>query len=201
MKTLILGMGNTLLSDDGIGIITKRYLEKRLGNKDNNIDFCETSWGGFRIIDLLRGYNHAIIVDSIKTASKPLGYIHYLQPTDLLPSLRLNSYHDINFITALRLAEELGSKIPSTIDIYAVEIVNNNTIREAINPSLWNSIFNCSKTIIEKLASRGLLKRENQNSLFPIRTYKEMNELYLEDSSIDNSILTENINNIEEYRA
>ena len=38
MKTLILGMGNTLLSDDGIGIITKRFLERQLAYS-YNIDF------------------------------------------------------------------------------------------------------------------------------------------------------------------
>ena len=53
MKILILGLGNTLISDDGVGIIIKRYLERKLHDVAN-IDFCESSWGGFRIIDLFK---------------------------------------------------------------------------------------------------------------------------------------------------
>jgi hydrogenase maturation protease len=76
MKTLILGMGNTLLCDDGIGIITKRYLEKIL-NASANVDFCETSWGGFKIIDILTGYDYAVVIDSIKTrtSDSPLEFL------------------------------------------------------------------------------------------------------------------------------
>lgn len=156
MKTLILGMGNTLLCDDGIGIIVKRYLENKLqGVRD--IDFVETSWGGFKIVDLLRGYDYTIIVDSIKTGNKPQGYIHYLKPSDLLPTLRLTSYHDINFITALKLAETLHAKVPDDIDIFAVEVENNYTISEQLSPALWKAVTKCSYQIAARLASKGLI--------------------------------------------
>ncbi len=197
MKTLILGMGNTLLSDDGIGIITKRFLEKQLAYSCN-IDFCETSWGGFRIIDLLKGYDYAIIVDSIKTNSKQLGYIHHLQPTDLLPSLRLTSYHDINFITAIKLAEELNEKVPSLIDIFAIEINDNITIRESISPSLWSSILNCSNKVLGLLIKKSIISEKNKN-IPPINSIKEMHDLYKEDYETDCTITTNNINHLEKY--
>jgi hydrogenase maturation protease len=199
MKTIILGMGNTLLSDDGIGIITKRYLEKRLGNRDN-IDFCETSWGGFRIIDLLKGYDYAVIVDSIKTNSKPLGYIHHLQPPDLLPTLRLTSYHDINFITALNLAEELGTKIPSEIDIFAIEIDNNNNISESINPILWRSISSCSYMITEQLESHNIINKSDKLDFSPINSFDKIKELYVEEIGRETTSLKNNINQLEEYQ-
>lgn len=196
MKTLILGMGNTLLSDDGIGIITKRYLEKHLGYR-NNIDFCETSWGGFRIIDLLKGYDYSIIVDSIKTDSKPLGYIHYLQPNDLLPTLRLTSYHDINFITALKLAEELETKVPSIIDIFAIEIEDNYTILENINPLLWKSIYKCSNKIIRSLKLNKILPDDYQNTFTPIKSIYELKNFYIEEINIEN---LNNNKQLEEYQ-
>lgn len=166
MKSLVLGMGNTLLSDDGIGIIIKRYLEQKLNelsfNGAREIDFAETSWGGFRIIDILTGYDYAIVVDSIKTTNKPQGYIHHLKTGDLLPTLRLTSYHDINFATALKLAETLNAKIPSDIDILAVEVENNYTITENINPELWKSIKKCSGQIIKLLAKHHILQGDKQ---------------------------------------
>lgn len=159
MRAVILGMGNTLLSDDGIGIILKRHLEKILG-RQTDIEFCETSWGGFRIIDLLQGYDYAVIIDSIKTGSKPAGFIHLMKPSDFLPTLRLTSYHDINFITAVKLAESLNTKMPKNIDIIAVEIENNNTIAEKIDESLIPSMNNALDFIIKLLIENKMLHAE-----------------------------------------
>ncbi len=188
MKTLVLGMGNTLLSDDGIGIIIKRYLEQKLDilsfDGAREIDFVETSWGGFRIIDILTGYDYAVIVDSIKTANKPQGYIHHLKPNDLLPTLRLTSYHDINFATALKLAETLNTKMPSDIDIFAVEVENNYTISEYINPELWESIKKCSGRVIKMLEKHHLLLKDKQDLELPeIKNANDLCKYYTEEYS------------------
>ena len=188
MKTLVLGMGNTLLSDDGIGIIIKRFLEHRLNNEPG-IDFVETSWGGFRIIDILSGYDYAVIVDAIKSANKPQGYIYHFKSEDFLPTPRLTSCHDINFATALKLAETLNAKVPSDIDIFAVEVENNYTISEQISPSLWKSIVKCSGEIIKRLVSKEIVKTETLHTkLAEIKSCDELrlyyNEEYTEPTSM-----------------
>ena len=178
MKTLVLGMGNTLLSDDGIGIIIKRFLEHRLNNEPG-IDFVETSWGGFRIIDILSGYDYAVIVDAIKSANKPQGYIYHFKSEDFLPTPRLTSCHDINFATALKLAETLNAKVPSDIDIFAVEVENNYTISEQISPSLWKSIVKCSGEIIKRLVSKEIVKAETLHTkLAEIKSCDELRLYY-----------------------
>jgi hydrogenase maturation protease len=180
MKTLILGMGNTLISDDGIGIVTLRYLEKILSH-ESDITFCETSWGGFRIIDLLEGFDYAVVIDAIKTNNKPIGYIYQYKPSDLLPTLRLTSYHDINFITALNLAETMEAKIPSDIDIFAIEVEENRCINETINPSLWDSIVECSRKIVEKLNEKNILSSNiPDNKFLKINSVDNLNLYYTE---------------------
>jgi hydrogenase maturation protease len=184
MKTIILGMGNTLLSDDGIGIVIKRYLEKILSHC-TNVTFCETSWGGFKIIDLLAGFDYAVIIDSIKTGNKPQGFIHHYKPTDFLPTLRLTSYHDINFITALKLAELMDAKVPADIDIFAVEIDDNRSINEFINPSLWKSIKLCSMHIADVLFEKNIIhKKVSENKFSKINSADELHKYYADDHEI-----------------
>ncbi|MGA2667865.1 MAG: hydrogenase maturation protease [Ignavibacteria bacterium] len=184
MKTLILGMGNTLLCDDGIGIIIKRYMEKNLDASDN-VDFRETSWGGFKIIDLLRGYDYAVVIDSIKTGTKPQGYIHHLKPNDFLPTLRLNSYHDINFITALKLAETFHAKMPDDIDIFAIEVENTDIIMENLAPEIWDSINKCSMKVMNLLSSRNIIEGSYKDGRFAgIRSEKELQDLYIEEYNL-----------------
>jgi len=180
MKTLVLGMGNTILSDDAIGIIIVRYLKKLL-NGFCDIEFEETSWGGFRIIDLLRGYDYAIIIDSIKTENESVGYIHHLTPNDLLPTLRLNSYHDINFITAIKLAETLNERMPADIDIFAVEVDDNRTIREHLSSEIRKSVNECSKKVIELLKYKKILRDDYAIFVNNIEIEEELISLYNEE--------------------
>ena len=181
MNSLILGMGNTLLSDDAIGIIIKRYLERILKDVCRT-DFRETSWGGFRIIDLLRGYDFVIVIDSIKTGKSPAGYIHHLNLNDLLPTLRLNSYHDINFITAIKLAETYNEKMPENIEILAIEVDNTNIIQEQLSKEISDSIYSCSLEIIKILENKNLLdKNFSLSMLKKIETEEELSRLYAEE--------------------
>jgi hydrogenase maturation protease len=149
-------MGNTLLNDDAVGIITVRHLRTFIKNTPG-IHFSETSWGGFRIIDLIRGYDYLIIIDSIKTGKHPPGFIHHLKTSDLLHTLRLNSYHDINFITALKLAEALNEKIPECIDIIAVEIENNLTITENLSEDIRECISVCSDRVLDLMRKKNVI--------------------------------------------
>jgi hydrogenase maturation protease len=179
-------MGNTILNDDAIGIIIVRYLRMHLRNL-KGIDFKETSWGGFRIIDLIRNYDYVIVIDSIKTGKINPGEIHHLKTSDLLPTLRLNSYHDINFITAIKLAEKFNEKMPADIDILAVEIENNFTIVEKLSEDIKNSISKCSNEVVDLLKSKNLIDCSlNFNELKSIKTDEELRSYY--DLEIDEEL-------------
>jgi len=66
MKEIILGIGNPILSDDGIGI----YIARKLKEENPNWEIVETSDAGFRLIDLIIDYERAIFIDSVKTGKK-----------------------------------------------------------------------------------------------------------------------------------
>ncbi len=162
-KTLILGMGNTILSDDAIGILVKRLLEICLKNV-KHLNFEETSWGGFRIIDLIKGFDYVIVVDAMKTGNCKPGTIKHLKVNDFLPTLRFNSYHDINFITALKLAEAMEEKVPNDIDIFTVEIIDNRTISFKLSEEVEQSLCNCTMEILNKLFEKNIISESEKNS-------------------------------------
>lgn len=166
------------MNDDAIGIIIVRYISMHVKNLCN-VHFKETSWGGFRIIDLIRGYDYVIVVDSIKTGKSRPGEILHLKTSDLLPTLRLNSFHDINFITAIKLAEKFNEKMPEDIDILAVEIENNLTVIENLSDEIKNSIYPCSKKIIDLLKSRNLIEKDDYYDILkPVETDQELQSYY-----------------------
>lgn len=176
VKTLILGMGNTLLSDDAIGILVKRLLELCLKNI-KNLQFEETSWGGFRIIDIIKGFDYVIVIDAMKTGNCEPGTIKHLKINDFLPTLRFNSYHDINFITAIKLAEAMEERIPSDIDIFTIEIIDNRTISFKLSEEIQLALYECAKEILNKLHIKDILSDEEKSNCIA-----KLNE-YLKDKS------------------
>jgi len=78
MKTLILGLGNPILSDDGVGVGVAGELEGRLDQQE--VTVVETSMAGLSLLDLLIGYDRVIIIDAIQTVGGKAGQIYRLDP-------------------------------------------------------------------------------------------------------------------------
>ncbi len=136
MKTLVLGLGNELLSDDGLGLLAVRKLKHENCLK---ADFVESSLSGMALLDLFIGYDRAIIVDAIKTGRKPPGTIYELNPEDLGPVFA-PSPHYSGLPELLATAEQLGLDFPGLIKIFAMEADDPYTIggglTEPVNKAL-----------------------------------------------------------------
>jgi len=150
MQTLILGMGNKLFGDDGVGIVVAERLQEILVENDQ-IKIESTNWGGFRIIDLLTGYNYAIVIDSINTGMKPIGFIHKWDYTDLINSVRMISFHDVNFATAVSLAKKLNISMPENIIVYGIEINLTNHFSEGLSEIIKQSATQCVELVLNDL--------------------------------------------------
>ena len=122
MKTLVLGIGNPILGDDGIGFYVAQELANKVKNK--NIDVKNASVSGLDLLELIAGYDKAIIVDAIKTEDGEAGQIYKLSPEDFTSTVHLaTSLHDTNLATAIEIGKKLlTEQMPNEIVIFAVEV-------------------------------------------------------------------------------
>ena len=140
-KILILGLGNTLISDDGIGIYIVRALKKEHKFKlpNTRIDFAESSMGGMRLLDEIVGYRVVIIIDSIITSQAKPGTLTYfkIQMNELNnPPPTPRCAHTLSLNDMLILAKELSYQLPEKIFILAIEVLDNITIKESLSSEL-----------------------------------------------------------------
>jgi hydrogenase maturation protease len=149
MRTLILGLGNPILSDDGVGNRIAQELGNRISNRDIKVE--ETSMSGLSLLDLLVGYDKAIIVDAIQTVNGKAGQIYRLTPEAFNKTRYASSPHDVNFATALELGRRIGMPIPGQIIIYAVEVANTSNFSEEFTPEVKKAIPRCVKMIFKEL--------------------------------------------------
>ena len=136
MKTIILGFGNPILTDDAVGIRIAEELEGEF--PDITVEaFCEA---GLAILEEVTGYDRLVIIDSIKTGKGKPGELYKLELEDLNPRSDFSSSHGLDIATAFKLGEKLGYPLPQEVSIYAVEVKDNTTFGEECTPELKQSI-------------------------------------------------------------
>lgn len=138
MKTLLLGMGNPILSDDAVGVRLARDLGGRLAGTPGLTVIDECSVGGLNIIEVLAGYDRVVVLDSIRTTGGSPGDWYRFTAARLRETLHLNNVHDANFATALELGRRMGTPLPpdDEIHIFAVEVKDAETFSETMTPAL-----------------------------------------------------------------
>jgi len=153
MKTILIGLGNPILTDDGVGVKVAYEVEAKLGDKiPSNLTITEASVGGLRLMELLEGYDRAIIVDAIQTKNgHPPGKIFTLSLDDLRsisPTQHSASAHDTSLVTALDAGKEMGIKLPDTVTIFAVEVVNILDFNEQPTPAVADAIPKVTEMVL-----------------------------------------------------
>ena len=156
MKTIIVGLGNPILTDDGIGVLCALEIEKSLSDDlRRNIDVTEASVGGIRLMETMIGYDRAILIDAIisNNGHKP-GTVSTLTLDDLRnisPTQHSASAHDTSLVTALDMGIRLGLPLPSQIQIYAVEVINVCDFGDRPSRAVANAIPKVKSLVLREI--------------------------------------------------
>ena len=133
-RVVVVGLGNPLLTDDAVGVRAAELLATRLAT--SGVDVVQSAWGGMRFVDLLAGYDRAIIVDAIEWRHGPPGTIYRLTPDEAIPTLRAVSYHDVSLGAALALGRTLDIPLPSETVFFAIEAQETRAFGEQLTPAV-----------------------------------------------------------------
>jgi hydrogenase maturation protease len=151
MKTLILGLGNPLVTDDSVGLRVVEQLKPLLADRDD-VEVDEDYWGGLRLMERMIGFDCAIVVDAIKTGAPP-GTIHLLTP-DGIATQRSASAHDVNLATALEFGRQAGAHLPENRCIHLVGIEAEDTLNfgEHCTPAVQAAIPGAVDAVLKAIA-------------------------------------------------
>lgn len=135
MRTIVVGLGNPILSDDRAGLAAAQLLEQILQGQPD-IDVVLDTCGGLRLMELMMGYKRALILDAIITGAAP-GTVHLLA-ADAIASQRSASAHDVNLTTALKVGRQAGGRLPNDDSIHyiGIEARDIQTFSEVCTPEV-----------------------------------------------------------------
>ena len=153
MKTLVLGIGNPILGDDGIGFHIAQELAKEI--KDENIDVKDTSIDGLNLLELIVGYDKVVIIDAIMTEDGEVGEIYRLRPENFVKTVHLTtSPHNENLATAIEIGKKLlAEQMPREIVVFAVEIKEVTKFTEEMTGKVKEAIPRAVNLVLEETGS------------------------------------------------
>jgi len=120
MKTLIVGLGNPALGDDGVGWKVVKEVCKNLSD-DTRVYVNCLSLGGMGLMEHLIGYDRAILVDAFATDA-PAGSISVLKLSQLpnYSAYHITSAHDTSLQKAIEKGREMGAHLPSDVMVVGI---------------------------------------------------------------------------------
>jgi hydrogenase maturation protease len=117
---IVLGIGNLLMSDEGIGV----HLVQRLSDfadEFSNVDFVDAGIAGVTILHLIAGASKAIFIDCAYMDEEP-GAIRRFTPREIEDNRTIAnlSLHEADLLKIIEMARQLG-QCPDEIVIFGVE--------------------------------------------------------------------------------
>lgn len=147
MGTIIVGIGNPILGDDGVGIHVLRELMERNIGKDIVLEEAYT--GGLNLVDMIVGYDKAILIDAVENAEDEPGQVYLMDATEIESSHSTNP-HDTSFPEALEVSRTMGEdKIPFEIHLVGINIRAQYDFKDGLSEEVSAAIPEAVEKVME----------------------------------------------------
>jgi hydrogenase maturation protease len=152
MKTLIIGLGNPILGDDGVGWKVAKQLTAII-DPDSSVEIDCASLGGLSLMERMLGYQRVIVIDSMETGQSPEGCVKVFPLAGLENPFTGHSAsaHDASLMTALQAAQSIGAEIPSRVDVVAIEAKNVYDFSEYLSPEIEKAVPLAAEEVLKLL--------------------------------------------------
>jgi len=145
-KTLVLGLGNVLMGDEGIGAKSIEYMKDQ--TFPEHVKLLDGGTGGFHLLSLFQEYDRFIIIDATIGRQNP-GELNVLRPRFASDFPRSLTSHDIGLKDLMQSAELLGD-LPD-IHLITVNIEELRTVKIGLSQTLEEKLPEVLRTVLNIL--------------------------------------------------
>ncbi len=157
-KTLVVGLGNPILGDDGVGWRVADEALRRLESLESRPDLLNVvverlSVGGLGLMECMVGYGKAIVIDAITTREGTPGDLTCF-PLSVLPDHsagHTTSAHDTSLQNALKVASKMGFNVPTRVWIVAIEARQTLDFSEQLTAPVEATVPRAADAVLELL--------------------------------------------------
>jgi hydrogenase maturation protease len=157
---LVIGLGNPILGDDGVGWLVAEQVRLALDQKvltepeGTTVEIDSLALGGLSLMERLIGYDRVIIIDALTTRKRPNGSLYQVSLEELpdLSAGHTTAAHDTSLLTALNVGRSMGAHLPEQIMIIGVEAEMVYDFTEELTPEVETAIPEAVRMVINLLS-------------------------------------------------
>lgn len=149
-KTLVIGLGNPILGDDGVGWRVAENVQRWIEGSGVDVDCF--ALGGLSLMERMIGYDRAIVIDAVATGQTP-GAVSCIQLDELpeFSSVHTTSAHDTSLQNALRVGRKMGAHLPETVMVVGVEAERLYDFSEDLPPAVAAAVPRAVQMVLDLL--------------------------------------------------
>lgn len=145
-RVLVLGVGNVLMADEGVGVQVVRALEKM--PLPPNVECLDGGTGGFQLLGALQDADRILLIDACADGG-PSGTVRRLQPRFSSDYPRTLTAHDIGLKDLLDAAYLTNG--PLNVTLFAISIDPLQGVSTELRPALANQLPAILRTVRDEL--------------------------------------------------
>jgi hydrogenase maturation protease len=148
MKTIVIGLGNPILGDDGVGWKVAEKIEQQLCHDQSVVVEC-LSLGGISLMEHLIGYQRAILIDAFNL-DEPLGSILILKLSELpnYSAFHVTSVHDTSLQNAIELGRSMGAELPDDVTVVGISTKPIYDFGESLSPQVAAAVSQAAQIVL-----------------------------------------------------
>jgi len=161
---IIIGIGNVLQKDDGLGVYAASYLHENY-TFSQELEIINGGVEGIHLLNVLEENNHIIILDCLQLNDEPASI--YAIPAQEISGYGLNNggAHEIGILQCMDMMELQGKEVPEAIVIGIVP--GEVTFEFGLSEALLNAYEDYVSVVLQYLAKQGIdhTKKDNVTTL------------------------------------
>lgn len=157
MKTLVVGLGNPILGDDGVGWKVVEKVKEQLP-ADVCVDVDCLSLGGISLMEHLIGYERAILIDAF-ALDEPIGSILVLKLGDLptYSAFHTTNTHDTSLQNAIELGRAMGAKLPDDVMVVGIATKHVYEFSDHLSLPVADAVPLAAKIVLDILTQKSVV--------------------------------------------
>ncbi len=161
-RIMVMGIGNPLMIDEGVGV---RVIETLMATLEfpSNVELIDAGTMGMGILNLFNRCDYMLVIDAIDGTGYEPGTVVRLTPEDLAPNQVMhNSLHDLRFADVLQASELTGTRPEA--DCIGVQIADMSHIEIGLTPAVEAAVPAAVEAVLSVLAERGVTAVPRQDA-------------------------------------
>lgn len=154
-RVLVMGIGNVLMKDEGVGCRIIELLHERYEFPEN-VEVTDSGTMGMMIMNLFRDRDFVLVIDAVDGTGHPPGTVIRLAPEDIAPNQVMHSLHDTRFVDVLEASELVGVKPEAYCIGVQIEDMNPVDLTIGLSDSLEAALDTAIDCVLTVLGERGI---------------------------------------------